>query len=223
VTTALTLLALAAKGKAWAWLYRLGSAGFFPLGIADNSLFPTPASMDALLVVLVARNREFWWFYAVMAVLGALFGAFINYGIFLKRGEEALAKRIGQKRADKAKRVVERYGFFSLVFGALAPPPIPGGPFVAMAAVMEYPKIKFLAALAVGRSLRYGLIALIVRSYGRHIFSFLSKYYKPAMWTLITLAVVGGVAGLIYYLRWKKKKREQGGELPSHEPQHRAA
>ena len=213
--------AQAAQAKTWGWLYRLGAFGFFPLGVADNSLFPTPASMDALLIVLVARNRELWWFYAVMAVLGSLFGAFVNYGIFLKRGEEALAKRIGQKRADKAKRVVGQHGFLSLVFGALAPPPIPGGPFVAMAAVMEYPKIKFLAALGVGRGIRYGLVALIVHRYGQHIFGFVSKYYKPALWTLIVLGIVGGVAGLIYYTRWRKKK-EQQGELPA-EPERHAA
>lgn len=213
---------LSAKGKAFSWLYKLGAFGFFPLAIADNSLFPTPASMDVFLVVLVARNRELWWYYALMAVAGALFGAFINYGIFIKKGEEALAKKIGQKRADKAKRIVQKHGFLSLVFGALAPPPVPGGPFIAMAAVMEYPKLKFLAAMGLGRTVRYGLIAFIVHRYGQHIFGFLSKYYKPAFWTLLILAIVGGTAGLIYYFHWKKKKKAQG-EFGGAHPQHKAA
>jgi membrane protein YqaA with SNARE-associated domain len=222
VTTAALICVIAAKSKAWDWLYRLGAAGFFPLGIADNSVIPTPGSMDALLIVLIARNREWWWFYALMATGGSLLGAYLNYRVFQKGGEEALEKRIGHKGADKARKYFERYGALSLVFGAVAPPPMPAGPFIAVAAVMEYPKLKFLGAFGAGRFVRFGVVAWIVHKYGRHIFSFFSKYYKPALWTLVTLAVVGGIAGAIYYLRWKKKKRQQG-EVPAGQPHHRAA
>lgn len=222
MTSALALLIFAAKSKFWNWLYRLGAAGFFLLGIADNSAIPLPGSMDALLIVLVARNREWWWFYALAATCGSVLGAYLNFRVFRAGGEEALKKRIGDKAAQKAKKFFDKYGAWSLVFGAICPPPMPIVPFIATAAIMEYPRWWFVAAMSFGRAVRFTIVALVVRHYGRGIFQFFSRYYKPAFWTLLGLAIVGGVAALIYYLHWKKKK-QRSGELPSHEPQHRAA
>jgi membrane protein YqaA with SNARE-associated domain len=222
VTEALAIALIAAKGHLWHWLYRLGGAGFFLLGIADNSAIPLPGSMDALLIVLVAHNPEWWWYYALTATGGSVMGAYLNYRVFRAGGKEALDKRIGEKRAEKAKQFFEKYGGWSLVFGAICPPPMPIVPFIATAAIMEYPRKRFLAVMSIGRALRFTAVALIVHHYGRGIFSFFSKYYKPAFWTLLILGVVGGTAGLIYYFRWRKKKKQQG-ELPSGEPQRHAA
>jgi membrane protein YqaA with SNARE-associated domain len=222
VTVPFTIAALAIKHTILHWFYRLGAAGFFPLAVADNSAIPLPGSMDALLVILVAHNREWWWYYALFATAGSVFGAYLNYRVFRAGGEEALNKRIGEKRAEKAKKFFEKYGAFSLVFGAICPPPMPIVPFIATAAIMEYPRKWFIAAMSFGRAVRFTIVALIVHHYGRGIFQFFSKYYKPAFWTLLTLGIVGGTVGLIYYLRWKKKKQQQG-ELPSGQPQHRAA
>jgi membrane protein YqaA with SNARE-associated domain len=207
------------------WLFRLGAFGFFLLGIADNSAIPLPGSMDALLVILVAHSPNWWWYYAIFATAGSVLGAYLNYRVFRAGGEEALNKRIGEKRAEKAKKFFEKYGAWSLIFGAICPPPMPIVPFIATAAIMEYPRKWFIAAMTVGRALRFCAVALIVRHYGRHIFTFFSKYYKPAFWTLLVLGVVGGTAALIYYFHWKKKKQQQG-ELPAEnapEPTHHAA
>lgn len=218
----LTIAVLAAKNTFWHWLYRLGGAGFFLLGIADNSAIPLPGSMDALLIVLVAHSREWWWYYALAATGGSVFGAYLNYRVFRAGGEEELNKRIGEKRAEKARKFFKKYGGLSLIFGAICPPPMPIVPFIATAAIMEYPRKRFIAAMGVGRAIRFTVVSLIVYHYGRGIFSFFSQYYKPAFWTLLILAIVGGTAGLIYYLRWKKKK-QRTGELPTGHPQHKAA
>lgn len=222
MTVEFAILAFAAKSKFWHWMYRLGAAGFFLLGVADNSAIPLPGSMDALLVVLVAHNPPWWWYYAIAATAGSVLGAYLNYRVFRAGGEEALNKRVGQKRAEKAKKFFEKYGAASLVFGAICPPPMPIVPFIATAAIMEYPRKRFIAAMGFGRAVRFTIVALIVRHYGRHIFTFFSKYYKVAFWTLLVIGVVGGTAALIYYFRWKKKKQEQG-ELPSGEPERHAA
>jgi membrane protein DedA with SNARE-associated domain len=74
------------------------------------------------------------------------------------------------------------------------------------AGALQYPVKKFIAAVALGRAIRYTILAQITIQFGRHIFRFFSTYYKPAMWTLIALAVLGGLIGLFYYLRWKKNQ-----------------
>jgi hypothetical protein len=41
--------------------------------------------------------------------------------------------------------------------------------------------------------------------YGRHIVRFFSRYYKPALFILIGLAVIAGVFSVIQYYRYKSR------------------
>jgi membrane protein YqaA with SNARE-associated domain len=189
----------------WPFVHRFGALVFIPLALLDSSVIPTPGSMDALLIVLCAAHRSLWWYYALAATGSSVLGAYVSYRIAKKGGKEALKKKLG-KRAEKVYAKFESWGFGSLMVGAMVPPPIPFGPFVMAAGALQYPVKKFLAAIALGRALRYTIVAQITIQFGRHIFRFFSTYYKPAMWTLIALAVLGGLIGLFYYLRWKKNQ-----------------
>jgi membrane protein DedA with SNARE-associated domain len=81
-------------------------------------------------------------------------------------------------------------------------------PFLLAAGAMQYSRKKFLAALAVGRGLRFGILGFVAAHYGSHIFRFFSRYYKPALYSLIALAVAGGVAGLLFYLRYRRNRSQ---------------
>ena len=50
-----------------------------------------------------------------------------------------------------------------------------------------------MAALALGRGVRFTIVAGLGAIYGRHIVRFFSRYYMPALFTLIALAVIAGV------------------------------
>ncbi len=108
-----------------AWLRRLGGPGLVLLGLADNSLFPTPGSMDALTIVLSAHQKGWWPYYAVMATLGGLIGGYATYMLGAKGGEEALEKKLRKKRAERIYNIFHRFGFWSLFVPALLPPPSP--------------------------------------------------------------------------------------------------
>lgn len=189
----------------WPFVHRFGALVFIPLALLDSSVIPTPGSMDALLIVLCAAHHNLWWYYALAATGSSVLGAYVSYRIARKGGKEALEKKLG-KRAERVYAKFESWGFGSLMVGAMAPPPVPFGPFVAAAGALQYPVKKFLAAVGLGRAIRYTIVAQITIQFGRHIFRFFSTYYKPAMWTLIALAVLGGLIGLFYYLRWKKNQ-----------------
>lgn len=194
--------------------YHIGVVAFIGIGLLDQSIVPIPGSMDALVIVFTAKRPEWWWYYALWATLGTCIGGYVTYRLAQKGGKEALEKRIGKKRAEKAYRVFDRWGFWSLFIGAIAPPPVPIVPFLAAAGVMQYPKKHFLTAYATGRILRFGLVGWVTREYGKHIFSFFSRYYKPALYSLIALAIVGGAVGVWYYLRMRRRKQvEDGGRI----------
>lgn len=198
----------------------LGVPAFIVVGIIDQSIIPIPGSVDAMVILYSASRPDMWWYYAIWATAGTLTGGYITYRLAQKGGKEALEKKLGKKRADKAHEIFERWGFWSIFIGAIAPPPVPIVPFLAAAGVMQYPKRLFLSAYALGRILRFGLIGWITAEYGKHIFRFFSRYYEPAVFLLIVLGVLGGAAGIWWYLRIRRRKKAEAAE---HIPRPRAA
>ena len=188
---------------------RLGVVGFIAVGLIDQSIIPIPGSMDAMVIVFTASKPELWWYYALWATAGTTIGGYITYRLAQREGKEKLEEKIGKKRAEKAYQIFERWGFWSVFVGAIAPPPVPIVPFLMAAGVMQYPKRWFLSSYALGRIIRFGLVGWVTAKYGRHIFGFFSRYYKPAMYSLIVLGVLGGAAAIWWYLRIRRRKKAE--------------
>jgi membrane protein YqaA with SNARE-associated domain len=189
----------------WNWLRHLGGLGLILLGLADNSVVPLPGSMDVLTILLAARHHQLWWYYAFMATVGAVLGGYATYGLARKGGKEAFERKLSKSRADKVFERFERWGFFAVAMPALLPPPFPIVPFLLAAGAMQYSRQKFVAALALGRGVRFTIVAGLGALYGRHIVRFFSRYYKPALFTLIGLAVIAGILSLVQYYRYKNR------------------
>jgi membrane protein YqaA with SNARE-associated domain len=190
----------------WHRLRHLGGIGLILLGLVDNSVIPVTGSMDVLTIWLAARHREPWFYYGLMATLGAVIGGYITYALARKGGQETMERKLSKKRTAQVTRAFERWGFSSVAIPALLPPPFPFLPFLLAAGAMQYSRKKFLAALVLGRGIRYFLEAYLGFHYGRHILRFFSQYYKPALAILIGLAVIGTVLTLVEYLRYRKKE-----------------
>jgi membrane protein YqaA with SNARE-associated domain len=189
----------------WQRLRRLGGPGLVLLGIADNSVIPLTGSMDVLTIWLAARHHEPWPYYALMATIGAVIGGYITYALARKGGKETMERKLSRKRAKQVSKAFNRWGFFAVAIPALLPPPFPFVPFLIAAGAGQYSPKKFLAALTVGRGVRYSIAAFLGFHYGRHILRFFNQYYKPAVGILVGLAVIGAILSLIQYLRMKKK------------------
>jgi membrane protein YqaA with SNARE-associated domain len=189
----------------WNWLRHLGGIGLVLLALADNSVVPLPGSMDVLTIVLAAHQRQLWWYYAFMATLGAVIGGYITYYLARKGGKENFERKLSKAKADKIFKRFERWGFFAVAVPALLPPPFPIVPFLLAAGAMQYSRRKFVAALALGRGVRFLIVAGLGAIYGRHIVRFFSQYYRPALFTLIGLAVIAGILSLVQYFRYKSR------------------
>ena len=195
----------------WTRLRRLGGVGLVLLGLADSSVVPLPGSMDVLTIYLAARHRDLWWYYAFMATIGAVIGGYITYGLARKGGREAFERKLSKEKAEKVFNRFERWGFGAVALPALLPPPFPIVPFLLAAGAMQYSRKKFVAALALGRAVRFTIVAGLGAIYGRHIVRFFSRYYKPALFVLIALSVVGGVVALTQYYRYRNRTADDSG------------
>ena len=107
------------------WIFHLDALGFIPLGLLDSSVVPVPGSTDLLTVVLAARERELWPYYALLATIGSAVGALVTYPLARKGGEEALAKRVKPKTMKKVQTLFERWGLGAIAFPAVLPFPVP--------------------------------------------------------------------------------------------------
>ena len=190
------------------WLVHLGALGFIPLGLIDSSIIPLPGSMDVLTIVLAARSPELWFYYAVMATLGSVLGGFVTYRLARKGGEKSLEKRLSAKSMKRVIRLFERWGFAAIAIPALLPPPMPLVPFLLAAGAMQYSVKKFLLAMALGRIVRYTILAYLAARYGRKMLPFLLQHGHPALAAVVGVVVT---ALLVYFVirEIKSKKRRK--------------
>ena len=69
---------------------------------------------------------------------------------------------------------------------------------------MKYSRRKFFVAVGMARAIRYTALAYLGSIYSRQIFGFFHKFYQPLFWTLIGLAVAGGLGAALW--AWKRKR-----------------
>jgi membrane protein YqaA with SNARE-associated domain len=194
----------------WKWIHGLGVPGLILLGIADNAPFlSAPAgSVDAAVILLAWHNRKWWPYYALMAIIGEVIGGYLTYRFAEKSGEETLEKKFGKARVTQVYKWFEKKGAGAVVMvGAILPPPFPFTPVLTAAGVMHYPKNRFLPALAIGRTVRFFLVAYLGQRFGQAIIDFFVQYYRPTLYILIALAISGSILGLIYLLKRYKPRR----------------
>jgi membrane protein DedA with SNARE-associated domain len=192
------------------WIFSLGALGFIPLGLLDSSVIPLPGSMDVLTIVLAARDKELWLYYAAMATLGSVIGAFVTYKLARKGGKEALERRFSASTLKRVYAIFERWGFASVAVPAFLPPPMPLVPFVLAAGAMQYSVKKFLIAMTLGRIVRYMILAYLAGRYGRKILPFITKHGHPVL--LAVLGVIVAAVVVYFFVRGNKKKKKKAAK-----------
>lgn len=203
------------------WLIGLGGVGLFFVAIIDASVvpLPLPGSTDLLLLVLVAHKPETWWLFSLIAIAGAIVGAYVSYQLAAKGGEALLERYVPAKYTDRIKHWVQTNPVLAIGLPALLPPPIPLTPFVIAAGALRMPKRKFLIVFIIFRSARYLIEGWLGQHYGRSLIGMWRKYFgesaAPVVWTIVGLIVIG-VAGLVFrHYRTKRKPVRLQTEIPA--------
>ena len=147
---------------------------------------------DVLLIPMCVEKRAKSAIFALLAISGSVLGALVGYFViasFVGSGTEWV---LG---ADKIEMVVsefEKRGSAYVFIAALTPVP-----FFALTTAAGIAKLNFgvfLAACIIGRSLRYGLEALITYKFGQQAKFFIDKWFN----TITILVCVLGLA--VWYL-----------------------
>lgn len=205
-----TVVYLQAGRGLMTWARRVGGPGLIVLGLVDNSAIPIPGSQDALVIILSAAQKAWWPYYALMATAGAVIGGWVTYRLARREGREILEKRISRRKAKQVENTFQKWGFGAVAIPAMLPPPLPMFPFLLAAGALQYSRGKFITALAIGRGIRYTILAFLAAMYGREILNWIVEYREPVLIGGITAAVLAGIFILVLlYLKRSKRPSHQ--------------
>ncbi len=197
-------------------LRSLGVLGLLALAILDSSPVPTFGGLDLVIVVLAARHRQPWYSYALVATAGAVIGSFITYSLARKAGEAYLTRKFGESRAHRLLDFVRQWGGGTLIGATLLPPPFPATVVLAAAGILNYPARRYLSAVAVGRALRYGLLAWAAARYGRHFVLLVRHPERYLGWlVLVAVLIIAMVAAAALMWRWMRQAGPVDKEIES--------
>jgi membrane protein YqaA with SNARE-associated domain len=186
---------------------------FSPLGIAvlailDTSvLFYMPFAVDAAVIVLAARDKDWFWVYPVMAALGSIIGAAWTYAIGRKIGEGRLERFMPRRRLARLKEKVRTQGAVAMAVPALIPPPFPFTPFILTCGALEASQRSFLTTLAAVRLLRYGGESLLAVFYGGSIIRWMdSEVFRAVVWIFFVLIIAGTAFSTYKFVRGSRRR-----------------
>ena len=181
-----------------AWIYgfalAIGGPGLFAIAFLDSSFVSLPQINDVLVVLMVTQHKAWMPYYAAMATLGSIAGCYVIYDLAKRGGEAFLTRRVRAGRTERALALYERHGLLALMVPALLPPPAPFKLFVLMAGVAKVPRLKFVAAIAVARGVRYLVLGALAIWYGDLALELMrTRGREVALW-LAGLLVLAAVA-----------------------------
>lgn len=179
-----------------AWLARFGGPGLLLYSMADGSVVTlTPGGADFVTLFLAASHPARWGYYALMATLGGLGGGLLSYQIALAAGADKLAVKVGAERLE----AMRRRGWPAVLLGAILPAPFPYKLVPLAAGAVRLPRLSFLAALAVGRGLRFSLAAYVGARYGAEALRLLRQTHLHAAALVLGILLAAALAGAVWY------------------------
>jgi membrane protein YqaA with SNARE-associated domain len=189
------LIALFFKFSAWlvALLKPLGFWGAGAIAMLDSSTIPVP--MDLIISGYVWANRRHFWVYCLMAAIGSSIGGLLPFYLGRAGGELFLLKRINRERYEQLRDRFERQEFFALFVPSMLPPPTPWKLFVFGAGVFEMKLRDFLAAVFLGRLVRFMAEGLLVLYYGPEIVTVVHDLAQKHL-----VALLSGIAAVLALL-----------------------
>jgi membrane protein YqaA with SNARE-associated domain len=200
--------ALFLKFSTWlvAVLKPLGFWGVGAIAMLDSSTIPVP--MDLIISGYIWADRRHLFLYCLMAAVGSTIGGLLPFYLGRAGGELFLLKRVDRKRYEQLRDRFERQEFFALFVPSMLPPPTPWKAFVFGAGVFEMKIRDFLAAVFLGRLVRFMAEGLLVLYYGPQIVTVmhdLAKKHLVAM--LVGIGVILGLLVLIAIRKGMGKRR----------------
>jgi len=169
--------------------------GLFAVSFIDSSFLSLPGLNEFLVVSLSLGGGAAWAFYvATMATLGSTAGCLVIYSIGRKGGEFLLRKRIEEGKLKRLHDWFKKNEFVAVLVSSFLPPPMPFKLFVLAAGGFRVRFKYFLAAILLGRSLRFYALAFVGAYFGHGVIDYVKAH--PVQVSVIAVTLVLAVYAL---------------------------
>ncbi len=162
----------------------------FVVSYLENFLSPIPG--DVLVAPLAAEHPRRKWFIVLFAtgasVLGALTGYIIGHFLFQSIGQELVRLYGGEDSFALFQSVFEKYGFATLFVVAFTP--LPDKVFTVLSGVAAISLLPFTIAMALGRGLRFYIVAYLAATYGKSAYTFFKQKFGVATFVFAGVLVL---------------------------------
>ena len=176
-----------------------GAPALFLLAFAESSFFPIPPDvlLIALCLAVPARCFTFAGISAVGSVLGGIAGYWIGSGLWEVLADPFYRYVPGFTEAvfQRVQHLFATYDFWTVFAAGFTP--IPYKVITIGAGVFDINFPIFVLASAIGRSLRFFLVAALLFRFGPPMRTFIEKYFN-LLSLLFMVLLVGGCLLLRY-------------------------
>lgn len=160
-------MALADHPRALWWL---GAVAF-----VESSVFPIPPDVMMIPMILAAPHRA--WLIAGVCTAASVAGALLGYGIghffFEQVGQPVLEAMGKAEKMDAFNTTFSEWGVWAVLIAGMTP--FPFKVITIMSGWASFPLIPFLLSSIVARSLRFFIVAALLKAYGPPIREFVEK------------------------------------------------
>jgi membrane protein YqaA with SNARE-associated domain len=183
-------------------LIAYGPLGILLLAFVDSAGIPVANGMDALVILLSAKNPAGAPLYAAVGVLGSAAGNLVLYWVARHGGRRFLDREApAEGRSGRFRNWFRRYGLLTVFIPGVVPIPLPMKVFVISAAALGVSLPRFMGTVVVARIIRYGGEAWLGAMVGEHSTRFISEH----IWHL-TAAAVGLFLLLYLWIRHTERR-----------------
>lgn len=166
------------------------------VSFAESSFFPIPP--DPLLMALCYAEPKKWWRFAAWCTVSSVLGGILGYyiGVAAEPLARSLLSMLGISNLDAKFAMVQafydKWGFLALSVKSLTP--IPFKVFTIASGILHYNFGLFIAGATIGRSIRFFLVAGLIRAFGERIRPFIEKQLPLLVTIFFVLIILGFVA-----------------------------
>ncbi|SEF91102.1 membrane protein YqaA, SNARE-associated domain [Thalassococcus halodurans] len=145
------------------------------VSFAESSVFPIPPDVMMIPMILAAPHRA--WLIAGVCTAASVAGALLGYGIghffFEQVGQPVLEAMGKAEKMDAFNTTFSEWGVWAVLIAGMTP--FPFKVITIMSGWASFPLIPFLLSSIVARSLRFFIVAALLKAYGPPIREFVEK------------------------------------------------
>jgi membrane protein YqaA with SNARE-associated domain len=170
----------------------LGLLGIVIIAFFDSSFLSLPEINDIMVVSMTLARPAWMPLYALAAATGSVLGSLTLHTIGKRGGGRLLRAKLEPQRIERLRGLYRRFDVLTVIIPSLLPPPCPFKIFVLGSGVFGMSTIRFIVAVAIGRTTRYMAEGWLALKYGPAALDLAREH------PLETLLIVAGLVLLVF-------------------------